>query len=163
MFGKDEDTKVASAKKNGGKAVARKSVEDLTILVRPANALPHPPPTADTAIDCTLQEIGSNPHGRLDGDIIELDAGEGPFCIKFRLAGGLNWREGDPFWIIKNDCPTAKDVDKDQIWLDPNPKDNTLTIMNMNVGQGCRLKYRMNFADNLHCDPIVDNGGGNDL
>jgi hypothetical protein len=35
--------------------------------------------------------------------------------------------------------------------------------MDMNVAAACTLKYRMNFSDNTFCDPVIENGGGNNF
>jgi hypothetical protein len=127
---------------------AGKQIEEILIEVTPVGPQPNPPPPVDTPIDCTLQQKGSSNGGKLDGDRIVLDQYAGPFCIRLKLKGWLKWRAGDPLWVAKDVCPSSHQVDHDQIWLDKNPKNDTIALLNMN------------FEGNVHCDPIMDNGGG---
>ena len=158
-------TAMASGSPGSPVASARKQFEDIFIEVKPRGLQPVPPPAVDTEIYVDLTQIGSTAGGRLKvkQQIIELDATKGPFRIKFKLKDWLEWREGDPFWIIKDSCPTNEDVDHQQIWLDKKPTGKTITIVDMNVDAACALHYRLNFEGNVFCDPIIENGGGNKM
>lgn len=139
-----------------------KQIEEIKIEVSPADTLPSSPPASDTAIRCSLRQTGNGggKGWRLQEDRLVLDEFEGPFCIRLKLKGGLKWRAGDPLWIARDRCPERPQIDHEQIWLDKNPKNDTIVLLDMNVGEPCTLHYRMNFEGNLHCDPIVDNRGG---
>jgi hypothetical protein len=145
---------------SGAGSSAGKQIEDVHIEVSPAGPQPNPPPAVDTHIDCILSQQGSSKGARLHGDRIVLDEFAGPFCIRLKLKGWLKWRDGDPLWITRDNCPSRAAVDHEQIWLDKNPKNDTIVLLDMNVGDACTLHYRMNFQGNVHCDPIMDNGGG---
>ena len=154
----------ASSPADSGKASsAGKQIEEIMIEVTPVGPQPNPPPSIDTPIECTLQQKGSSNGGKLDGDRIVLDQYAGPFCVRLKLKGWLNWRAGDPLWVAKDNCPTSAQVDHEQIWLYKNPKNDTIVLLDMNVGDACTLHYRMNFEGNVHCDPIMSNGGGGTL
>jgi hypothetical protein len=141
-------------------ATSGKQIEDIVIKVTPVGNLPLPRPTVDTEIQCTLEQQGNSNGGGLKGQVIELDYGAGPFCIRFKLEGGLDWRAGDPFWVCKGSaCPPPNALDATQIWLDKNPKNKIVSILNMNIDP-CTLHYRLNFDGNLHFDPEFKNGGG---
>jgi len=145
---------------SGTSNVAGKQIEDVHIEVSPAGPQPNPPPPMDTHIDCILTQQGSSKGAKLQGDRIVLDEFGGPFCIRLKLKGWLKWRAGDPLWITRDNCPSSPAVDHEQIWLDKNPKNDTIVLLDMNVGDACTLHYRMNFEGHVHCDPIMDNGGG---
>jgi hypothetical protein len=140
-----------------------KQIEEIYIEVTPVGPQPNPPPSVDTHIDCTLQAKGSINGGKVSNNQIELDQSAGPFCIRLKLKDWLEWRQDDPLWVAKDDCPHSAQVDHQQIWLNKNPHDNTIEFLDMNVGDRCTLHFRMNFAGNVHCDPIIDNGGGGKL
>lgn len=110
--------------------------------------------------NCTLTQKSAGQHGRLVGQDIELDSQQGPFVIKFELDNSLDWDANDPFWIRQGSCPGSKQIDNKQIWAG-DAKGKSVTIMDMNVDAPCTLKYRMNFDDGTYCDPVIENGGGN--
>lgn len=128
----------------------------IKVKVKPSGTIP---PTGE--VPCDIKDAGSS-GGRVEGNKIKLDDGEGPFCIQFVLDNDLEWAtNGDPIWIQKDACPQDACSVPDQIWVDKTPKNGILTIMNMNVGDRCELHYRLNFTDGRFCDPIIENGGGN--
>ena len=148
MFDNNGDTTVASAIK----------FHTIKVNVTPRGSIP---PAGEVPCDITLQG-GSG--GKVDRNKIELDAGEGPFCIQFDLDRSLQWdTTGEPIWIWRDECPKWECHDRSQIWVDKPPKNGVLTIMNMNVGAPCELHYRLNFAGDRYCDPIIENGGGNNF
>jgi len=151
----------ASSSSDSGRAgSAGKQIEEISIEVTPVGPQPNPPPSVDTPIECTLQQKGSSNGGKLEGNRIVLQQFAGPFCIRLKLKGWLQWRANDPLWVAKDNCPKIAGVDHDQIWLDKNPKNDTIVLLDMNFGDACTLHYRMNFEGNVHCDPIMENGGG---
>jgi hypothetical protein len=139
-----------------------KQLESLVIEVRPPTPLP-PKQGAQTQIDCQLLEISTSGKGHLKSGKIELEQGEGPFCIQLKLAGALDWDTRDPLWIEEGQCPGSSKVASQQIWVDRTANKKAVTLLNMNVGSPCELHYRMNFSDGYFCDPIMSNGGGNIL
>jgi len=113
-------------------------------------------------IPCDIRAVGNPSGGKVNNNRIELDRGEGPFCLQFDLDHSLNWTsEGDPIWVRQNECPMNASYVPDQIWIDKTPKNGVLTIMDMNVGDHCTLHYRLNFANGQFCDPVIENSGGN--
>ena len=134
-----------------------KQIQSLKIEVVPPRDLPAP----GSPVECELRELGSSGPGRLKGGKIELDAGEGPFCIEFKLSGNLDWKAGDPVWTDERQCPASGQTASQQIWVDRNPDKKSLTLLNMNVGASCDIHYRLNFTDGYYYDPIMSNGGGN--
>lgn len=127
----------------------------IKVKVTPRGAIP---PTGEVA--CDIDPNGPVGGGKVQNNKISLDAGEGPFCIQFKLDNSLDW-DADPIWVQLNTCPTGQCSEPDQVWVDKTPENRVLTIMNMNVGGACELHYRLNFTGGRFCDPIMDNGGGN--
>jgi hypothetical protein len=139
----------------GGAASGSSSLETIVIEVSPNG-----PPDGNGERQCTLTQRSAGPHGRLNGQDVELDPTYGPFLIKFELDNSLDWDSNNPFWIRRGSCPGSKYVDHKQIWSG-GAKGKVVTIMDMNVDAPCTLRYRMNFDDGTYCDPIIENGGGN--
>lgn len=135
---------------------ARGFIEKIVIGVSP-KGLPKP----DGERDCILTQRSAGPNGKLVGQDIRLDGTFGPFLITFEL-DNLDWHAEEPFWIKQGGCPSSSHVDKKQIWVG-DAKAKSVTIMDMNVDQPCKLKYRMNFSDGTWCDPVIENGGGNNF
>ena len=123
---------------------------------------PNGAPRPNGERDCTLTQRSAGANGRLVGQNIELDPTYGPFLIKFVLDQNLDWNNQDPLWIRQGACPGSKQIDSQQIWAG-SAQGKSVTIMDMNVAAACTLKYRMNFSDNTFCDPVIENGGGNNF
>ena len=131
----------------------------IKVKVRPANGIP---PTGEVACDITV--VGNSSGGKVENNKITLDRGEGPFCLQFDLDHSLEWAtDVDPIWLQKDSCPDNACSVPDQIWVDKTPRKGVLTIMDMNVGDGCELHYRLNFTEGRYCDPVIENGGGNNF
>jgi len=132
----------------------------IKVHVTPQGALP----PGGGNVPCDITAVGNVGGGRVEDNHIILNATEGPFCIRFVLNhAGLNWDVNDPFWVSANSCPTGPSSVSEQVWVNPSIQNKTLTILNMNVDQRAELHYRLNFLNGYSCDPIMDNGGGNNF
>ena len=128
----------------------------LKVRVTPVGEIPDTGP-----VECDITSPGGGNGWKVEDNEIHLEKAEGPFCIQFDLDNDLDWDVDDPIWIQEDICPEGACPRPDQIWIFKNPRRELLTIMDMNVGDGCRFKYRLNFTDGRYCDPVIENGGNN--
>jgi hypothetical protein len=134
--------------------LAKWITKPLKVLVKPTGAI------HGHEIECELEPGDNASRPYVTKDTIRLTKDEGPFRVQF-LLDDLEWDEDNPFNTTRAaGCPPAgaKTNDDEQIFLQP-ANGKSLTVLNLNDGDACKIRFRMNFADGTYCDPIMDNGG----
>lgn len=101
---------------------------------------------------------------------IQLAAKSGPHELEYTLhdrsGRGLAFDSGDPIWVGEDcPCPPPEGLATDQIAIE-RCDDRKLAVTDSNSGRARELRYQLNFvaADGSRheCDPIINNGGGED-